>query len=102
MNLNRRNRNPRVVQLLLDVLHIVACLVIVVGSVLAIWDTGRYAGLFPVVFLAAAVLCLANGLMRLRDGGDRRKQHFQAVVQLLTAAALFLIAIVSFATVRGM
>ena len=101
MNIKRKSRNPRAVQLFVDLLHMAACLVIVCGSLLAIWDTDTYAWLFPVVFMAAAVLNLAGGLFRLSDGGDRKKQHIQAILQLLVAAALFLIALISIATVRG-
>ena len=101
MNIKRKSRNPRAVQLFLDILHIGACLIIVISTVLAVWDTETYAWLFPVVFGTAAVLFLANGVLRLSDGGDRKKQHMQAILQLLAAAGLFFIALISLITVRG-
>lgn len=102
MNIKRKSRNPRAAQLLLNFLHVAACLIIIIGSALAIWDTKAYGYLFPIVFLAASLLNLGNGLLRLRDGGERRRQRTQATVQLLAAAALLLVAIVSAMTVRGM
>ena len=102
MDIKRKSRNPRVFQALFNILHFAVCIVIVAGSIFAIWDTERYAYLFPVVFLAAAVLNLVNGLVRFSQGGDRRKQRMQAVVLFLVAAALFLLFVISAVTVRGM
>ena len=89
----RKNRASRLKREKAD---IAAGLGIVIFSILVFINPDRYRLLFPVIFLIAAGLSLANGADRTREAGSRRGKKYRIGLMFSgLAAALFLMALFS-------
>lgn len=71
-------------------LHIVVGILIVIFAVLAFLNPDENRILFPVIFLLAAVLNLANGYDRYRRGRGRKHLRTGGMVLMAVGAGLFL------------
>lgn len=81
-----------------EITDIAAGIVIVIFSVLVFLNPEANGFLFPVIFLMGAGMSLANGLDRM-PAGDRRKRRPGGIPLLCAAAALFLMALFSAASI---
>lgn len=92
----RKNRASRLKR---ETADIAAGLGIVIFSILVFINPDRYRLLFPVIFLMAAGLNLANGMDRLSADGRKTKKRRTGTMFLGLAAALFLMALFSAASI---
>lgn len=73
---------------------------IVIFSILVFINPDRYRLLFPVIFLMAAGISLANGMDRTREaGGGKGKNSRTELIFMGLSAALFLMALFSAASI---
>ena len=96
---NRKNRNPRSGQLLVDFVHIVICILIVVLAVLAFLDPEGHTMVYPVIFFLAAVLNGIEAAGRLRRDAKGKKRMAAGIAFSLVAVFLLALAVVSGASV---
>ena len=90
-----KRKSPRNLTLMIDWLHIIIGILIVVMAVVAFLNPEGYMMLFPLIFLLAAVLNLVNGLYRFRQSGREKRKKAAAIGQIVIAAVLTGIAVVS-------
>lgn len=96
-----KHRTPRNITLIIDWLHIVLGFLIVLMAIITFLNPERYMFLFPFIFLLAAVLNLLNGIHRYRQSGRTKKKKMTAAGQLLIAAFLLVIAVISAVSIWG-
>lgn len=73
---------------------------IVIFSILVFINPDRYRLLFPVIFLMAAGISLANGMDRTREAGRRKGENSRTGLMFLgLSAVLFLMALFSAASI---
>ena len=95
MYLNQKNKNPRSVQLLGDIAHILICICIVALAVLAFLDPAGNSMVYPVIFFLAAVLNGMEAAGKLRRGSKKKNQKAAGLVFALAAFALLILTAVS-------
>ena len=99
MNLQEKRKKSANIAFALDMLHIVVGILIVIFAVLAFLNPDENRILFPVIFLLAAVLNLANVYDRYRRGRGRKHLRTGGMVLMAVGAGLFLLCIVSTLTI---
>lgn len=94
MHGNRRNRNPRSGQLLVDVVHILICVLIVILAVLTFLDPAGHTMVYPVIFFLAAVLNGIEAAGKLKRNNRGKKQLAAGIsFSFMTAVLLVLTAV---------
>ncbi len=83
-----------------DIAYTALCLIMIAGSILAIWNPAAFGFCFPIVFFAAAAACILTAVLRLRVVGSGRRPA-AAFGILLAGLVLLGIAVVSLLTVGG-
>lgn len=96
-----KRKSPRNMTLMIDWLHIIIGALIVVMAVVVFLNPEGYMMLFPLIFLLAAVLDLVNGVYRYRQSGRDRRKKAAAIGQMVIAAVLTVIAVVSAVSIWG-
>lgn len=96
-----KRKSPRNMTLMIDWLHIIIGALIVVMAVVVFLNPEGYMMLFPLIFLLAAVLDLVNGVYRYRQSGRDRRKKAAAIGQMVIAAVLTAIAVVSAVSIWG-
>ncbi|MGL5435778.1 MAG: DUF6637 family protein [Lachnospiraceae bacterium] len=99
MFVQERRKNPRNITLILDLLHIVVGILVVIFAVLAFLNPEKHQFLFPVIFLLAALLNGVNSWFKWRASGRDKRRKMNAAVSCLIAALLFLIGLISAASI---
>ena len=94
-----KKKNPRNSVLIMDWIHICIGLLVVILAVLAFLDPEANRFLFPIIFLLAAALNVINGIYRFRLSGREKKKKLAAFMQLLLAAVLVAVMIISAITI---
>lgn len=91
---NHRNKNPRSGQLLVDVVHILICVLIVILAVLAFLDPAGHTMVYPVIFFLAAVLNGIEAVGKLKRNNRGKKQLAAGIsFTFMTAVLLALTAV---------
>ena len=72
MRTKRKNRNPHLTGVVMDLAHVVLCVGIVVCAVMIFLNPVYYQRLFPVVFALAALVQFLHGFPKL---GGYRQSH---------------------------
>lgn len=90
-----KHRSPRNITLIMDWVHILFGILIVLMGIFAFLNPQKNMFLFPFIFLLAAVMNLINGIHHYRQGGRQKRKKAAAIGQLVIAAALLSVAIVS-------
>ena len=91
---NHRTKNPRSGQLLVDVLHILICILIVILAVLAFLNPAGHTMVYPVIFFLAAVLNGIEAAGTLKRNNRGKKQLAAGIsFSLMTAVLLVLTAV---------
>lgn len=90
-----KRKSPRNLTLMIDWLHIVIGILIVVMAVVVFLNPEGHMMLFPLIFLLAVVLNLVNGVYCYHQSGREKRKKAAAVGQLVLAALLFGIMVVS-------
>lgn len=83
----------------MDWIHICIGLLVVILAVFAFLNPEDNRFLFPIIFLLAAVLNVINGIYRFRLSGREKKKKLAAVMQLILAAVLVAVMVVSAITI---
>lgn len=96
-----KHRSPRNITLIMDWVHIILGFFIVLMAVFAFLNPERNMALFPLIFLLAAGLNLLNGVHRYRQSGRNKKKKALGIGQLLIAASLLAIAVISAVSIWG-
>lgn len=96
-----KRKSPRNMTLMIDWLHIIIGGLIVVMAVVVFLNPEGNMMLFPLIFLLAAVLDLVNGVYRYRQSGRDRRKKAAAIGQMVIAAVLTAIAVVSAVSIWG-
>ncbi|MBQ5951729.1 MAG: hypothetical protein IJL66_06275 [Lachnospiraceae bacterium] len=84
---------------LFGAVNAVLCLIIIAGTVLAVWNTERFGFFFPVVFFCASLLFLISAVRMLRVVGSE-KRTLPAVGRLVLGILLLALAVLALITVR--
>jgi len=94
MRANRKSKDPRAYQRMVDALHILICICIVVLAVMAFLNPEEYHAVYPIIFFLAAVLNAveASGKMK-RDSKGRNHKAAGVGFGLLALLLLALTAI---------
>lgn len=95
MRSNHRNKNPRSGQLLVDVIHILICILIVILAVLAFLNPAEHTMVYPVIFFLAAVLNVIEAAGKLKRDNRGKKQLAAGVSFSFVAAVLLVLTAVS-------
>jgi hypothetical protein len=90
-----KGRSDRHSGVILDVAHLILGAAIVILAVLSFINPEGNLMLFPLVFLLSAVLNAVNGIFRLKTRGRDKKKFRGALFQLILAAALGFLGILS-------
>lgn len=91
---NHRYKNPRSGQLLVDVLHVLICVLIVILAVLAFLDPAGHIMVYPVIFFLAAVLNGIEAAGKLKRNNRGKKQLVAGIsFSFLTVVLLALTAV---------
>jgi uncharacterized membrane protein HdeD (DUF308 family) len=90
-----RKKNPRSLIFAMDLLHLIIGAVIVILAVLAFLNPDAHMIFFPIIFLLAAALNLANGIDALRTAGRDKKRKYAGVWTLVFGVLLLVIGIIS-------
>ncbi len=89
-----KKKNPRRLNYLLDIIHIVIGIAVVILSVIAFLSPEEHLAFFPMIFFLAALLALVNGAARVRmPGPDSRR--LAGLAALAAGVLLLLIAVIS-------
>ena len=89
-----KKKNPRRLNYLLDIIHIVIGIAVVILSVIAFLSPEEHLAFFPMIFFLAALLALVNGAARVRmPGPDSRRRA--GLAALAAGVLLLLIAVIS-------
>ena len=99
MHGNRRNRNPRFGQLLVDVVHILICVLIVILAVLTFLDPAGHTMVYPVIFFLAAVLNGIEAAGKLKRNNRGKKQLAAGISFSFVAVILLVLTVVSASSV---
>lgn len=101
MHTNRKSKNPRTYQMMVDVLHVLICICIVVLAVLAFLNPAEYQVVYPIIFFLAAVLNAIEASSKLRRD-NKGKNHKAASFGFgLVALVLLILTVVSAMSVWG-
>lgn len=84
---------------LLDILHIIIGVLILILAVLAFLNPEENRILFPLIFLLAAVLNVANGYDKLRRNRGRSRQRTAGTALMAVGAGLFFLCVLSARTI---
>ena len=89
-----KKKNPRRLNYLLDIIHIVIGIAVVLLSVIAFLSPEEHRAFFPMIFFRAALLARVNGAARVRmPGPDSRR--LAGLAALAAGVLLLLIAVIS-------
>ena len=91
MYLSHKSKNPRSLQMLGDVVHILICVAIVVLAVLAFLDPSGNSFVYPVIFCLAAVLNGVEAAGKLRRVGKKKNQKAAGIIFGVAAVALLVL-----------
>lgn len=94
-----KKKNPRNTALIMDWIHICIGLLVVILAVFAFLNPEDNRFLFPLIFLLAAVLNVINGIYRFRLSGREKKKKLAAFMQLILAAVLVAVMVISAITI---
>lgn len=83
----------------LDMIHVAVGILIVILAILAFLNPEDNMILFPVIFMLAGLLNLLNGLERFKNGRGQKKKRAYAILLLVTAGILFVLCMISAATI---
>lgn len=95
MHIQESGKNLRNKAMILDALHIVIGGLIVVLAVISFLNPEDHILLFPVIFLLAAGLNVANGIFKIRTGGREKKKKASGILPLLFGLLLAVLAGIS-------
>ena len=91
---NHRTKNPRSGQLLVDVLHILICILIVILAVLAFLNPAGHTMVYPVIFFLSFLLNGIEAAGKLKRNNRGKKQLAAGIsFSLMTAVLLVLTAV---------
>lgn len=90
-----KGKSNRSFSFILDVIHVVICLVIILLAVLSFLNAENNLFFFPVVFMLAAFLNLLNGWVKIKQSGRDKRLKFGGAGLMLLGAALVVLAVVS-------
>ena len=91
---NHRTKNPRSGQLLVDVLHILICILIVILAVLAFLNPAGHTMVYPVIFFFFSLLNGIEAAGKLKRNNRGKKQLAAGIsFSLMTAVLLVLTAV---------
>lgn len=92
---NRKTKSIRTSQLIVDVIHVVVCILIVALAVLAFLNPVENDLAYPVIFFLAAVLNGIEAAGKLKRDHNRKKQKAAGIAFALAAFALLLLTLLS-------
>lgn len=95
MHVNRKNRNLRSSRFLVDVLHILICILIVALAALAFSNPAEHTIVYPIIFFLAAILNAVEAAGKLKRDNKRKNQLAAGISFLLAAAFLLALAVIS-------
>ena len=90
-----RRRKVRGTSMALDTMHIIIGIAIVIMASISFINPEEYMIFFPMIFLLAAILNLATGRYKFKRSKRDQRKKAAAVVQMIFAAALFVLAVIS-------
>ena len=90
-----RRKTPRNTTFLVDMFHILVGIAIVILGVISFLNPEGNMLLFPIIFLLAAVLNMANGIYRVRQNKREKKKKMAGLSLILFGIVLMFLAVVS-------
>lgn len=96
---NHRNKNPRSGQLLVDVVHVLICILIVILAVLAFLDPAGHTMVYPLIFFLAAALNGIEAVGKLKRNNRGKKQLAAGISFSFVAVILLVLTVVSASSV---
>ncbi len=90
-----RKRGSRNTALMMDVVHIVIGVLVVILAVITFLNPEGNQILLPAIFVLAAILNVCNGVYKYKLSGRDRVRKAAAIGQMVLAALLILIAVIS-------
>lgn len=81
--------NPRKLHLIIDVVHVVICLIIIIMAVITFWKPMENDKCYPFIFGLAAILNFINAVVTYQESG--RKKNIISVAALILIGVIFLV-----------
>lgn len=101
MYTNTRKRNPRTSAFIFDIFHIMIGILIVGMAILCFLNPIEYEFLFVLIFLLAAILNIANSIVRLKENQRKKKQKISGVLLFIFGILLLVLSFISFICLFG-
>jgi len=93
---NTRKKNPKTAAFIFDMFHIIVGILIIGMAVLCFLNPIEYEFLFCLIFLLAAVLNIANSIVKFKENKRMRKQRLSGAVLFIFGILLFVLSFISF------
>lgn len=91
----KKRYSPRKLGTILDAAHIAIGICVVVMSIFAFFNPGRYMFLFPIIFFLAAVLNFLTGWFYLRMYPRVRKKKAAGMMYMIIAVVISILCVIS-------
>jgi uncharacterized membrane protein HdeD (DUF308 family) len=80
--------NPRKLNLIIDMIHVVICIVIIIMAAITFWKPMENDKCYPFIFGLAAILNFINAAVSYRSSG--RRKNIVSVIALILLGMIFL------------
>lgn len=89
--INRKSRNNRQIGRAIDIINVVLAIVIVLSVIMLIIDVEKYMIMFPVVFLASALMNMALAVKIYK-----RRETMHSIVLMVAGIVMLILSIIGF------